>query len=245
MAQKRSELVLVMPPPLPSTCISAAPPQQPRSSPQSRSLLEHTCQRVVAAGRVRTRVHPGLRRRAGWRRRARGHRCSHVIMARELTPSPALPVLVSRMYLDSPLAPRSCPFSHLARPVAPLAPAALRPCGPAAQRPCGPAALRPCGPAAHRKCKCDAPPPRASLLPPSGLLLWEEEHYPQRPPSSPYHPCSDDRSQAAADEEAACAGTLKPLTSAPHATCHMHAHARPLSGGTRAGYTRPGRRGPP
>ena len=142
MAQKRSELVLVMPPPLPSTCISAAPPQQPRSSPQSRSLLEHTCQRVVAAGRVRTRVHPGLRRRAGWRRRARGHRCSHVIMARELTPSPALPVLVSRMYLDSPLAPRSCPFSHLARPVAPLAPAALRPCGPAALRPSGPAALR-------------------------------------------------------------------------------------------------------
>ena len=153
MAQKRSELVLVMPPPLPSTCISAAPPQQPRSSPQSRSLLEHTCQRVVAAGRVRTRVHPGLRRRAGWRRRARGHRCSHVIMARELTPSPALPVLVSRMYLDSPLAPRSCPFSHLARPVAPLAPAALRPCGPAAQRPRGPAALRPCG-ASQMQMRC-------------------------------------------------------------------------------------------
>ena len=244
MAQKRSELVLVMPPPLPSTCISAAPPQQPRSSPQSRSLLEHTCQRVVAAGRVRTRVHPGLRRRAGWRRRARGHRCSHVIMARELTPSPALPVLVSRMYLDSPLAPRSCPFSHLARPVAPLAPAALRPCGPAALRPCGPAALRPCGPAAHRKCTRPAPLSAAResfaairaaavgrrALPAAAALL-------SIPPLL--------RSPLTGHSRGACAGTLKPLTSAPHATCHMYAHARPLSGGTRAAYTRPGRRGPP
>ena len=228
MAQKRSEPVLVMPPPLHSTCISAAPPQQPRSSPQSRSLLEHTCQRVVAAGRVRTRVHPGLRRRAGWRRRARGHRwpsllsCDHGTRADALARA-ARPCISTVSRLAH--APRSCPSSHLARPVAPLAPAAL-----------------------WRIANAQGPrrsPPRASLLPPSGLLLWEEEHYPQRPPSSPYHPCSDDRSQAAADEEAACAGTLKPLTSAPHATCHMHAHARPLSGGTRAGYTRPGRRGPP
>ena len=151
MAQKRSEPVLVMPPPLHSTCISAAPPQQPRSSPQSRSLLEHTCQRVVAAGRVRTRVHPGLRRRAGWRRRARGHRWPSLLSCDHGTRADAL-ARAARPCISnvSRLAPRSS-FLSLFTPCSscgascPCGPAALRPCGPAALRPSGPAALRPCG----------------------------------------------------------------------------------------------------
>ena len=163
MAQKRSEPVLVMPPPLHSTCISAAPPQQPRSSPQSRSLLEHTCQRVVAAGRVRTRVHPGLRRRAGWRRRARGHRWPSLLSCDHGTRADAL-ARAARPCISnvSRLAPRSS-FLSLFTPCSscgascPCGPAALRPCGPAALRPSGPAAQRPCGPAAHRKCTRPAP----------------------------------------------------------------------------------------
>ena len=55
-----------------------------------------------------------------------GHRCSHVIMARELTPSPALPVLVSRLYLDSPTLLVPVPL-HTSLVLWRLLP--LRPCG--------------------------------------------------------------------------------------------------------------------
>lgn len=118
-----------------------------RAPSPSRASPQHLCSSLAAAPspapclNTRAKEFGGgagedaravIRRRVGWRRRARGHRwpsvpsCDHGTRADALTRA-ARPCISTVSRLAH--APRSCPSSHLARPVATLAPA-----GPVAHR---------------------------------------------------------------------------------------------------------------